>query len=141
MKPMAVFDPGSRQPRSSRDESPAFLAGEVTAGTVTAGTVAAGGVTAGGMAAGGATAGTVTAEVVTEAGEAAARSAAGHDVVLIVATGDEAMPVAVPGPGRVARLIGDPADPGDLEAAAEMAAELFGRGRRHGATSAPEARP
>lgn len=55
----------------------------------------------------------------------------GGDVVVVVAPGDvgeaaaEVVELRAGGPGRLAVMVGDPADPGVLAAAAEMAVELF----------------
>jgi F420-dependent methylenetetrahydromethanopterin dehydrogenase len=61
---------------------------------------------------------------------AAAATAGGADVVLIVAPsagapGGPAAAVPGSGPGRLAVLVGDPADPAVRRAAEEMDAELF----------------
>lgn len=78
------------------------------------------------------------ARVVIEVGEAAAGIAAGHDVVLILAPGEEVPPhLLASGPGRLALLIGDPDDPSDLEAATEMVTELFEHGTRPGRRPGP----
>jgi hypothetical protein len=60
-----------------------------------------------------------------DAEEAHQLSRSGIDVVLVVAPG--AAVAEPPGPGRVAVLVGDPADPATQAAAAEMEVELFGR--------------
>lgn len=58
--------------------------------------------------------------------EAASRLVAdGVDVVVVLGPGQALGPFP-DGPGRVAVLVGDAADPADLEAAASMGAELFG---------------
>lgn len=67
--------------------------------------------------------------VTTSPEEAHRESAAGRDVVLIVAPGAAGHRRAA-GPGRVHRFVGDPADPGVGRAAAEMAAELGAVERR-----------
>ena len=61
---------------------------------------------------------------------------AGQDVVLVVRAGpvgDETEPARFGGPGRIALFVGDPTAATDLDAAAAMAAELFGfrPGRPH----------
>ena len=55
--------------------------------------------------------------------EARAEAAAGRDVVLIVPPGSR-VGESSPGPGRIHRFVGDPADPAVSQAAAEMATEL-----------------
>jgi len=55
--------------------------------------------------------------------EARAEAAAGRDVVLIVPPGAR-VGERGPGPGRIHRFVGDPADPAVAGSAAEMAAEL-----------------
>jgi hypothetical protein len=52
--------------------------------------------------------------------------AGGINVVLVMDPGCSYVPVPPDGPGRLAVLVGRPADPGVLAAAEEMAAELFG---------------
>ncbi|HLH46938.1 MAG TPA: hypothetical protein VKV25_07250 [Acidimicrobiales bacterium] len=51
--------------------------------------------------------------------------AAGVHVALVLPAGETA-PEAGAGPGRLAVLVGDPADPAVAAAADEMAGELFG---------------
>jgi hypothetical protein len=52
--------------------------------------------------------------------------AAGREVVLMVAPGSDPVPFGG-GPGRLAVIVGDPADPAVRAAAEAMDRELFGR--------------
>jgi hypothetical protein len=64
--------------------------------------------------------------VVDDVAAAAELLAGGINVVLVMDPGCGQVAVPPDGPGRLAVLIGRPADPGVLVAAEEMAAELFG---------------
>ena len=59
-----------------------------------------------------------------DAGTALRRVAEGCDVVLVAAA--DSPPLRVAGPGRLAVMVGDPADRDVLAAASEMERELFG---------------
>ena len=73
--------------------------------------------------------------VVDDPGEAARLVGSGADVVLVTAGAGH--PAGTPGPGRLAVMVGDPADRRVAAAAAEMDRELFGPG----ATSPPRPAP
>lgn len=79
-----------------------------------------------------ATLGSVPAMVATDPAAALAAAAGGSDVVLVARADDavaarEAAAGLGGNAGRLAVLVGDPADEADLAAARDMAAEVFGR--------------